>query len=335
MEKFPCHNCNRKLNEEPDLEKCTICYKWYPCKICNKNINHNHRAIQCDNKTCSQWIHVKCNLLNSKDYKSLQTSKETFYCIKCIEENIPFSILSDNEFNISVTRGINASINDNNQLDNFSSEQLDYLSNLNKKLKESTDNSSEDDEDSLLPNCNYYKISEFVEAKFDSSKSFSIFHINIHSIQLHLEELKLLLQLIDFKFDILCISESKLIKGVKPIIDISLENYHDPIGTPSEATKGGVLIYVSKDLNFKPRNDLNIYSSKEIESSFIEIINKKKANCIIGTIYRHPSMCGKEFNDKHLRPLTHKLNLEKNKNIYIAGDFNFNLLNVSSHNPDF
>ena len=231
------------------------------------------------------------------------------------------------------TRYLNTSLDkDDNQLNFFSNDQNDYLSNLNKKLKRTTSDLSEDDEDSTLTNCNYYKINEFIEAKFDSSKSFSIFHINIHSIQLHFEELKLLIQLMDFKFDILAISESKLEKGVKPIIDLTLDNYHDPIGTPSEATKGGVLIYVSKDLNFKPRNDLNIYSSKEVESSFVEIINKKKANSIIGTIYRHPSMCGNEFNDEYLRPLTHKLNLEKNKNIHIAGDFNFNLLNVSSDN---
>ena len=39
-------------------------------------------------------------------------------------------------------------------------------------------------------NCNYYNIGEFKKAKFDSSKSFSIFHLNIHSIQKHIEELK-------------------------------------------------------------------------------------------------------------------------------------------------
>jgi hypothetical protein len=37
------------------------------------------------------------------------------------------------------------------------------------------------------------------------------------------------------------------------------------------------------------------------------------------------------FNDNHVRPLINKLSPEKNKNITIAGDFNINLLNVSSH----
>jgi hypothetical protein len=137
----------------------------------------------------------------------------------------------------------------------------------------------------------------------------------------------------DLHFDILAISESKLQKGVEPIIDISLDGYHKPIGTSTEATKGGVLLYISKELNFKLRNDLKIYSPKEVESIFIEIINPKKSNTIIGSIYRHPSMCGDDFNDNYMRPLAHKLNLEKNKNIHLAGDFNFDLLNASTHNP--
>ena len=51
--------------------------------------------------------------------------------------------------------------------------------------------------------------------------------------------------MLNYKFDILAISESKLQKGRKPIIDISIEGYQPPQSMPSEATKGGVLLYVS------------------------------------------------------------------------------------------
>ena len=332
MEKFPCNLCNRKLNENPKIESCSQCSKWYPCKVCNKNVNNNHKSIQCDNKLCNQWVHMKCNLLNNNDYKILQNSDDAFYCIKCIEKNIPFSKLSNNEFNISVTKAINTNDDEETHLQFFSDDQQNYLKKINNMLNRTSGEITPDDESPSI-NCNYYSVDEFSKANFDSSKCFSIFHLNIHSIQLHFEELKLLLQLIDFKFDIIAISESKLEKGVEPIVDITLENYHNPIGTPTEATKGGVLLYISKNLNFKPRNDLNIYASKQVESKFVEIINPSKSNSLIGIIYRHPSMSGDEFNEEYLRPLTHKLNLEKNKNIHIAGDFNFDLLNVSSHNP--
>ena len=80
----------------------------------------------------------------------------------------------------------------------------------------------------------------------------------------------------DFVFDVICRSESKIIKNYEPIVDISIDGYKTPISMPTEATKGGVLIYVKSELNFKPRDDLKVYKSKELESIFIEIINGKR-----------------------------------------------------------
>ena len=65
--------------------------------------------------------------------------------------------------------------------------------------------------------------------------------------------------MLDFAFDIICISESKIIKDYYPKFDINIKGYKTPVSTPTESTKGGVLIYVKNSLNFKPRNDLNIY----------------------------------------------------------------------------
>ena len=73
---------------------------------------------------------------------------------------------------------------------------------------------------------------------------------------------------------------------------------------------------------------------KELESLFIEVINKKESNDIIGVIYRHPCMDASDFNENHLKRIVDKLSKE-NKKIFIAGDFNFNLLNVAEHNDTF
>ena len=75
-----------------------------------------------------------------------------------------------------------------------------------------------------------------------------------------------------FIFDIVAISESKLKCDFQ--IDILLPGYHSPHCQFTEAEKGGTILYISKELNFKPRTDLEIYESKELESSFVEIINK-------------------------------------------------------------
>ena len=83
-------------------------------------------------------------------------------------------------------------------------------------------------------------------------------------------------------------------------------------------------------MNFKPRKDLEIYSSKELESSFIEIfINEKSSNDIIGVVYRHPKMDTSTFIDDKLSGLMNKLIKENKKKVYIAGDFNFDLLKLS------
>ena len=77
--------------------------------------------------------------------------------------------------------------------------------------------------------------------------------------------------MLEFKFVIISLSESKIQKNCEPKIDINIDGYQSPVGTPTESAKGGVLIYVKNGINFKPRNDLAIYQSKELESLFIEI----------------------------------------------------------------
>ena len=177
--------------------------------------------------------------------------------------------------------------------------------------------------------CNYYDIDEFTKCKFNSSKTFSIMHLNIHSIQLHIDELKNLLKMLDYTFDIITISESKLKKD--PIINIEIPGYKTPCITKTEAEKGGTLIYVLKDINFKRRKDLEIYQSKNLESTFIEIINQKESNNIIGVIYRHPKMDPTKFIENELSCLLDKLSQESNKKVYMAGDFNFDLFKIINH----
>ena len=73
-----------------------------------------------------------------------------------------------------------------------------------------------------------------------------------------------------------------------------------------------------------------MYKKCELESCFLEIVNQKSVNDIVGVVYRHPNMNVNIFLDDYLVPLTEKLSKQK-KNIYICGDFNFNLLNLEMH----
>ena len=67
-------------------------------------------------------------------------------------------------------------------------------------------------------------------------------------------------------------------------------------------------------------------------STFIEIVNPKKSNTIVGVIYyRHPSMDPTDFNCNYLNQLLENISKEK-KIIFLLGDFNVNLLNYNVHN---
>ena len=62
-----------------------------------------------------------------------------------------------------------------------------------------------------------------------------------------------------------------------------------------------------------------------VESTFIEILNKKQENMIIGCVYKHLKHEVSDFTNNFITPLLDKLSNE-NKDIMIMGDFNINLI---------
>ena len=312
----------------------------FPCSVCSKAVHNRHKAIECD--TCKKWVHIKCNKLDDKGYKYHQENPDApFLCLKCTEENLPFSKLNNNLFNIAVKQGVNFLTETNIEYtpSDTNKKLMDLINNainndaFDLNVNDDEDNDNDNEIETTL-NCKYYTIEDFENAKFNSEKTFSIFHLNIHSVERHISELRIILQMLNFHFDFICLTESKIQKDAEPKVDININGYQTPFGTPTESSKGGVLIYAKTGINFKPRNDLNIYKTKELESAFIEVINPKRTNSIIGVIYRHPCMETNIFNDEYLKNLAEKLSSE-NKNNYISGDFNYDLLKVSTHNETF
>ena len=93
--------------------------------------------------------------------------------------------------------------------------------------------------------------------------------------------------------------------------NINLNNYSF-VFTPTESTAGGTLLYIANHLSYKSRNDLNLYKANQLESTFIEIINSKKSNIIVGCLYKHPVMDVTDFNN----PLLNKPSKE-NKQVFL------------------
>ena len=266
------------------------------------------------------WVHIKCNKLDKKDYTAYQMDENmTFCCIKCLAETLPLQDLDNNQFDLT-SKGIDIP-EEINVDDIFLSTTQKYMINkinaaIGRDFDLTDDITDLDPENATNPiDCKYYTIDQFKEQKLNPTKHFSILHLNIHSLEFHIEELRIILKLINFQFDIICISENKIRKNIEPKTDISIEGYQFPVGTPTEATKGGVSMYVKIGIDYKPREDLIIYKTKELESYFIETINKKGKKRYNNRYNRYnnkynlqTSMYGPKFIHKRLYATCHRQN---------------------------
>ena len=300
----------------------------YPCGLCEKPVAKNQKAIVCD--LCNKWVHCRCNNVPLSEYYNLIDNannesinvKETWICIKCINSNLPCSNLDDKHFYLN-SKGINSESELSNIRFTLNPSDRKITENISKIIIENTDPDNEN-----VNFCNYYETEDFIDAKFEAESNLSTLHLNIASLQFHHEELKILLAMLEFDFDCIMITETKLQKDSVPVTDISIPNYHI-FHTPTEAQKGGTLIYISNKLISKPRHDLEFYQAKDVESTFAEIIVPNGKNIIIGCIYKHHTIEIDQF-ERHLLPTLKKVNKEK-KTAIIAGDFNIDLLKLNSH----
>ena len=94
----------------------------------------------------------------------------------------------------------------------------------------------------------YYSPNDFITSKI-SKNCFSIFHLNIASLEGHHDDLVSLLSVLDFNFDIIGITESK-IRNDKPIKNINIDGYKYEF-TPTETSFGGTTIYVRDVYEYK------------------------------------------------------------------------------------
>ena len=157
-------------------------------------------------------------------------------------------------------------------------------------------------------NSKLYTPDEFNNAlkNLNIASQFFSMHLNISSLSYYHLQLYNLISSLKIKPNIIGMSQTRLQKGKEPITNISLPNYvyeH----TRTESGKRGTLLYIDKSIKYKLRKDLNILEKKMIKSTFIEILNKKKKNLIIGCVYKHPKNEVKDFTNNHMMPLLDKL----------------------------
>ena len=129
-------------------------------------------------------------------------------------------------------------------------------------------------------------------------------------------------------FDILGITETSESTENSFTSNVSIDDYK-LFHTPTNSRNGGTALYVKGNLDsferteFKSQTDL-------FESIWVEINNKRSKNIVCGCVYRHPNFQISDFLvflDNVLQMLS-----KENKEIYICGDFNIDLLKIDDIN---
>ena len=177
-----------------------------------------------------------------------------------------------------------------------------------------------------LTSCDYYDVNDISKLRINEN-DLSVIHLNISSLPLHINELKLFLSFFKVKFDIISISESRITKSNTLTTNIDILGYNIE-HTPTESKAGGCLLYISNKIPYKLQNDLNVYCPKQLESVFIEVLLSNKPSQITGTIYEHPSMNVSTFTNDHLKNMLNAIHHE-NKSTLLTGDFNVNLISYN------
>ena len=155
--------------------------------------------------------------------------------------------------------------------------------------------------------------------------SFSVLHLNIRSMNKNFESFKEFYSKINFKFSIVCFSETWVDDiSFNKNSNFQLSGYQVLHQTKKYCKTGGVFVFVHENLNFKLREDLRM-NCDAVQSLSIEMSSTKSKNIILNTIYRSPNGDMNQL-ETHFKDVFSK-NGKILKNIVLAGDFNINFKN--------
>ena len=273
------------------------------CSVCTNLITNPRTlrsSIPCP--SCKHLIHKKCSNLKPNQLENLKNTTNIWECPSCAKLKFPFTEIEDEEICLTSFNS-NWTCNCGNQQPASSLNDKFNLKALFAKNDDSDNNfictsNNEFDEQfdmnhTLKPDFKYYETHDFHSLKERVKNPFSLLHTNISSLQYNGDNLKLLLTNLEFKFDIIALSEtwnpeSKSHTFQPPII----EGYKEYYGTTGSSLKGGCGLYINEALKPLPRKDLNIKIKEndfEMETCWYEIIFEKQPNRLIGVVYRHPT----------------------------------------------
>ena len=152
--------------------------------------------------------------------------------------------------------------------------------------------------------------------------SFSIFHLNIRSLNKHANELVSLLSSIDLVFDCICLTE---VHNTNLNHYASLLNGYHFHPVPSQrGNVGGVCIFIKNDIKFNIIDEFTFTCESPCENLWFTL-SKNNSETIVGLVYRHPDGSIDEFCGKLETTLEQITQHDYDQSILI-GDLNIDLI---------
>ena len=294
------------------------------CGVCRKIVHNFGRALMCS--YCSHWTHICCTTLSDADCLSIQSDDHGWMCLQCVEQLFPFaSIMDEVEYFSSLFAYANG----------FRVAGGQFINNVAQLNLITSDLKFDKDIDPDRHCSNVFHKSNYVfEESLNSiaiedryAGNFSVLHINARSLLKHYDEICDLIARLNFKFSAIVITETWTDASNEHLVDIV--GYSKVIKHREGRKGGGVAIYVDSNLKCQPDVVLNQFDSSDFESVFVNVTSSPGKSVLIGAIYRPPGGDINRFNDS-MDALLAQLKKCRTR-LFLAGDYNINLLNHTHH----
>ena len=183
-----------------------------------------------------------------------------------------------------------------------------------------------------LVSFDYYSETRFASVFHNRSDtdldSFSIFHLNIRSLNKNYRSLLMLHEDLKIKFHVIVLSEIRA-NNVGFLCNI-MNGYNFHYDLPNGSDVGGTGIFIKNSINYLVRDDIKI-GVDNVESIWLEIQSAHATPIVVGGIYRHPGGALSDFTCA-LESILEE-NIGHHKSLVLAGDFNINLIKFQHDNP--
>ena len=163
--------------------------------------------------------------MSNANYEKLKVDPNSWLYLTCAEEIPSFALINKDLKNLLSNSFPKKSIL--KKVDQKTKIHLEKFKEPSQVLNETENNIS----------CDYFEINEFKKIKI-KQHNFSLLHLNISLLSSHINELITFLNLLETKFDIICITESRISQKNPLISNINIPGYNIE-HTPTEASAGG------------------------------------------------------------------------------------------------